>query len=140
MEIDEIRLGTIVALAIIVVVFGITIISIEYQGSGDIKQGASVKPPSTDRVDSSSGSVHLPGYGMESYDNLNPEEVLTKRYEQSASDEIIRCLGNDGDDILPPLCDHTLELLVQSCKDPISYVSACDDERLLEYSAGSSIA
>ncbi|HKU49143.1 MAG TPA: hypothetical protein VJP79_04275 [Nitrososphaera sp.] len=133
MEIDEIRLGTIVALAIIAVVFGITIISIEYQGSGGIKQGASVKTPSTVRVDS--GSVHVSGDGMESYDNLNPEEVLTKRYEQSASDEIIRCLGNDGDDILPPLCDHTLDLLVQSCKDPISYVSACDDKRLLEYSA-----
>ena len=83
-----------------------------------------------------SGQSQTSGSEGASYEGLNPEQVLAKRYEQSATDELQRCLEN-GSNSLPPMCDYTMSLLAESCKDPDSYIRACDDARLAEYSARS---
>ena len=134
--IDEIYLGTAAALAILGSIFAISLFAISGQDSNDSGIGAHTNtvqllPKST--AGNGAPTIASQSSSSSSFSNLNPEQVLAERYEQSARDEISRCL-DDSDSVMPPMCDYTLDLLLDSCRDPVSYVRACDDQRLLEYS------
>jgi hypothetical protein len=135
LHIDEIYRGTFAALGILAAVLGITMVAIDSHdaGSEDQKYSASAVLASSETASGWSEESDSEGA---SYKDLNPEQVLAMRYEQSAKDELQRCL-EDGSNSLPPMCDYTMTLLIESCKDPDSYIRACDDERLAEYSAKS---
>jgi hypothetical protein len=127
LAIDEIYIGAFAAVAILGAILGITMFMIggQFSNDGDTVRAEAVHPHG--RTAASAESQVTP-----SSSELNPEQLLAVRYEQSAFEEIARCLDN-GDDSLPPLCEDTLGLLIESCKDPVSRVSACDDPRLLMY-------
>jgi hypothetical protein len=127
LAIDEIYLGTFAAIGILGAVLGITLFMIDGEFSVD---GGTVHPESMHAQARVASSAELQTAVTGS--DLNPEQRLAVRYEQSAFEEISRCLDN-GDDSLPPLCDDTLELLIESCRDPVSRIGACDDPRLLKY-------
>ncbi len=132
MQIDEIYLGAFAAIGILGAVFGITLVAIDSQDFGAGRQSG-LSELATPSSQIAAGRPEASGSEQISYKDLNPEQVLAKRYEQSAKDEVQRCLDSGGN-MLPPMCDYTMDLLIESCKDPDSYVKACDDNRLLEYS------
>jgi hypothetical protein len=68
------------------------------------------------------------------FQNANPEERLRIAYENSASAEADRCLGDNPN---KEMCEDTMALLVSSCADSLMYVAACDDPRLASYRAAS---
>jgi hypothetical protein len=129
LAIDEIYLGAFAAVAILGAILGITMFMIGGQFSND---GGTVR---AEAVHPHGRTVATAESQVARNSDLNPEQLLAVRYEQSAFEEISRCLDN-GDDSLPPLCEDTLGLLIESCKDPVSRVSACDDPRLVVYAKG----
>jgi hypothetical protein len=128
LAIDEIYLGTFAAVGILGAVLGITLFVI-----GEFSNDGHVASAEVTHLHGRVSAVDADSQANPTGKDLNPEQLLAARYEQSAYEEISRCLDN-GDDSLPPLCDDTMWLLIESCKDPISRVSACDDPRLLAYS------
>ena len=62
----------------------------------------------------------------------NPEMVLAQAYNDQALSEISRCApsGFNG-----TMCEDTIALLVKSCANSDTRVSACDDPRLLLFKA-----
>src|SRR5690348_13327806 len=52
----------------------------------------------------------------------NPEEVLANAYNQSAYTEIEQCTSDSAD---ASLCQTTMTMLIHSCKDNATWVSAC---------------
>ncbi len=62
----------------------------------------------------------------------NPEQILANAYNQSAYSEIARCTSAAGDG---PLCATTMSMLIHSCSDNATRVSACNDPRLSNYQA-----
>ena len=60
----------------------------------------------------------------------NPEQVLANAYNQSAYEEISRCASSSADN---SFCETTMSMLIHSCQDNATWVSACDDPRVAAY-------
>lgn len=67
--------------------------------------------------------------------NTDPVATLKQAYSLQASSEVEHCLDSQGQLQQQMLCDSTMTMLAQSCKDPSMYISACDDQRVREYAA-----
>jgi hypothetical protein len=131
--VDEIRLGTIIMGGTLVAVLGIALIMTKAATSdnplgNDAKINLAIpgsilmQPPEAHAQDS---TTKVP--------QMNPEQVLAYSYNQSATEEIVRCLGNN-ENMSHLMCDYTMPLLVKSCADPASYVEACANPLLKKYS------
>jgi len=118
--VDEIRLGFLVALLILIT---ITIVGL-----------SSFKPYFMSNVspsiikDSPKPSETVP------LTPSNPERILEDAYKSTALEEIERCLGDGYDHVIDkPFCVDNMLLLKKSCENPQTYIQECQNEIFKSY-------
>ena len=130
--VDEIRVGSLVAISIVISITIIILCSFKLFFAAQ---------SSPSQMNNSHITLDLPATSYISTtisSPSDPERILKDAYNSNALEEIDRCLGKEhyfhggyGND--KPFCADTMALLKKSCEDPQTYVQACENEIFKSY-------
>jgi hypothetical protein len=126
--VDEIRLGFLVAISIV-----ISVVIIVLSSSGPFFAAQA----STSEIKDSHIISESPAPYLSSSFSSDPERNLRDAYNSKALEEIDRCLGNEyshgGNGIDKPFCADNMALLKKSCENPQTYIQACENDIFKNY-------
>jgi hypothetical protein len=131
--VDEIRVGSLVAISIVISITIIILCSFKLFFAAQ---------SSPSQMNNSHITLDLPATSYISTtisSPSDPERILKDAYNSNALEEIDRCLRKEyyyfhgGYEIAKPFCADNMALLKKSCENPQTYIQACENEIFKSY-------